>query len=116
MAEQKKNKAQDKAPQENQGVEVSQAQINQWKEQHGDVWLIETEDGKKCYLKKPDRATLGAASKTAKDDPMKFNEVILQNCWLDGDKEILTNDDDFMAVSTQLDELVTFKKAEVKKL
>ena len=92
-------------------------QIKEWKEKHLDVYQIEIpEDNKVCYLRKPTRTELSYGSKVGAQDPMKFNEHILNVCWLGGDEEIKTNDSLFLAVSTQLEEVLAFKKAELKKL
>ena len=47
---------------------------------------------------------------------MKFNEVILNECWLDGDEEIRTNDTLFLSVSGKIAELIEVKEAELEKL
>ena len=79
--------------------EIDSKQIDAWKKAHGDVFKVEV-DGKVCYLKKPDRKVLGAASVLGKNDPMKYNEVLLENCWLDGDEEIKKDDSLFLGVSS----------------
>lgn len=94
---------------------VTPEQIAQWKVQHGDVYHIVVED-KECYLKAPDRKTLGYASSVGTSNAMKFNELILENCWLAGDEEIKTIDAYFLGASTQLDKVCEFKKAELVKL
>ena len=92
-------------------------QIKEWKEKHLDVFQIEIpEDNKVCYLRKPTRTELSYGSQLGAKDPMKFNEHILNVCWLGGDEEIKTNDSLFLAVSTQLEEVLAFKKAELQKL
>jgi hypothetical protein len=88
-------------------------QIAEWKAKHGEFFGIVIED-KVCYLKKPDRKALSFASQVG-SDPMKFNEVILKNCWLGGDPEILTDDSLFLAASSKLDQVIEFKKAELVK-
>lgn len=98
-----------------QKTEITQEQINAWKQKHGDVFLVEV-DGKKAYLKKPDRRVLGAAAVVGKSDPMKYNEVLLSNCWLGGDEEIKTDDALFLGVSAKLADLIEVKEAELKKL
>lgn len=92
---------------------VTQEMIEEWKKKHGDVFKITVED-KTCFLKKPERKTLGYAS-SAKD-PIKYNEIVLKGCWLAGDKEILTDDDLFFGVTKRLDELFNVKEAELEKL
>ena len=95
--------------------EITKAQINNWKKKHGDVFLISVED-KKAYIKKPTRQVLSHATAVGSNDPFKFNETILNDCWLAGDDEIKFNDDYFLAVSGQLDKVIEIKEAEIKKL
>ncbi|MCF8218704.1 MAG: hypothetical protein K9J21_06950 [Bacteroidales bacterium] len=95
--------------------EVTKQMIEDWKQTHGGVYLITTEQ-KKGYLRKPNRKDLSLASEIGEKDPMKFNEVILKNCWLAGDKEIMEDDRYFLAVSGQLDEIIETAEVEIKKL
>lgn len=89
--------------------------IADWKKKYGDIFEIGTAE-KVCYLKKPGRNELSMASVVAGEDPYKWNEVILENCWLGGDEEIKSNDDLFLAVSRQLQELVKVQQSYIKKL
>ena len=90
---------------------LTKEQVETLKKKHGEVFEIEVED-KVCYLKKPTRKVLSLAA----TDPMKYNEVILANCWVDGDEEIKTDDAYFLGVSGVLAELIEVKKASLKKL
>jgi len=90
-------------------------QIQTWKNLHGDVFVIEVE-GRVGYLKRPDRSTMSAAISIGEKDPMRFNEIMLENCWLGGDEAIKTEDRYFLAVIPQLDVLVDFGVATLKKL
>lgn len=94
---------------------ITSEQIEAWKKKHGDVFCVTVGD-KVAYLKRPDRKTLGAAAVVGKNNPMKYNEILLENCWLDGDPEIKTDDALFLGVSAKLGELVEVKEAELKKL
>ena len=96
-------------------MEVTKEQIQEWKKKHGKVFKISC-DGKSCYLKRPSRKTLGYASVAGKDDPLKFNEVILRDCWLGGDEEIRTDDVLFLSVSSQLANIIETKEAELEEL
>lgn len=97
-----------------------------WKKLYGDVFEIkvgtkkedteELEDIKVAYLKRPSRKALGAAAVLGKNDPMKYNEVLLNNCWIEGDEEIKTDDALFLGASAQLAELIEIKEASLKKL
>ena len=95
--------------------EITTEQIAAWKKKYGAVYEIAV-DGKKCYLRKPDRKTLSYASAVGTNDPLKFSEIMLNGCWLGGDEEIKTNDDLFLSVSGKLGELIETKEAELKKL
>lgn len=90
-------------------------QIQSWKGQYGEIFSIVVED-KVGYLRKVDRKTLSFASTVGTKDPLKFNEIILANCWLGGDEELKTNDDYFLAVSGTLSQLIIVKEAELVKL
>lgn len=95
--------------------EVSEEQIASWKNQYGDIWAVEAGDGI-CYLKAPTRVVIGAASKFAQTDPLKFNETILNNCWLGGDESIKTDTGKFLAASSVLREMLEVPHASIKKL
>ncbi|MCQ2299755.1 MAG: hypothetical protein MJZ81_06495 [Bacteroidales bacterium] len=97
------------------GQKATAEQIAEWKEKYRDIYEI-TVDGRVCYLRKPTRRELSYASMAGKSDPMKFNEVILAQCWLDGDDEIKTDDALFLGVSAQVAQIVEVKEAELKKL
>ena len=105
----------DKMNMETKVEKTIEQKICEWKAKHGDVFQVEV-DGRVAYLKRPDRKVLGAAAVTGKSDPMKYNEVILNNCWLEGDEEIRTNDSMFLGVSAQLAEIIEIKEATLKKL
>ena len=95
--------------------EITQEQIDAWKKQHGDIYAIKV-DGKTAYLKKADRKTLSFASVAGQKDPMKFNEIILENCFIGGDEEIKKDDSLFLAASAKIVELIEVKEAELVKL
>lgn len=95
--------------------QATREQINEWKSKHGDVFHLVVED-KACYLRKPDRKVLSYAASAGKSDPMKLNETILRNCWLDGDMEIQKEDAYFLGASATLDKMVEVKEAELEKL
>ncbi|MCK8143209.1 hypothetical protein MW871_15065 [Flavobacterium sp. I-SCBP12n] len=95
--------------------QASLEEIDAWKAKHGEIFAIVVED-KIGYLRKVDRKTLSFASTVGTKDPMKFNEIILTNCWLGGDEELKNNDDYFLAVSGTLSQLIVVKEAELVKL
>ncbi len=96
-------------------MEVAQFQIDAWKKQYGEVYKITVED-KCCFLKTPSRQALGYASVAGRENPLKFNEVILNDAWLDGDKEIKEVDSYFFAACQKIDQLIEVKNSELEKL
>ncbi|MDY3512960.1 hypothetical protein JSO59_001320 [Riemerella anatipestifer] len=95
--------------------EVTQEQINEWKQKHGEIFKITVED-KVCYLKSPDRKIMGLATSMGANEPIKFNEMVLNQCWLGGDEEIKTNDAYFFGASAQLGGIIEVKTATLEKL
>lgn len=92
---------------------ITPEQIEAWKKKWGDVFCVTVGD-KVAYLKRPSRQALSAAAVVGKNDPMKYNEILLGNCWLAGDEEIKSDDSLFLGVSAKLGELVEIKEAELK--
>lgn len=92
-------------------------QIAKWKTDYKDIYSV-TVDGHISYLKKPDRHILGFA--TAGSDGgkqgIKFNEILLKNCFLGGSESIKIDDSLFLAVSAKLSDLLEVKEAELEKL
>jgi hypothetical protein len=67
------------------------------------------------FIKKPSRATMGAAMSVIAKNPLKANEIVLQSSWLEGDKRILEDDDLFMAAGALLGDIIQVRTGEVKK-
>jgi len=95
--------------------EATPEQIEAWKRQFGIVKEVEV-DGHVCYLRMPDRKILGMASALGGNDPIKFNELLLNNCWLGGSEVIKSDDQLFLSIGPALAELLTFKQAKIKNL
>lgn len=94
-------------------MEFNKEQIDAWKKQHGDIYLITVED-KSCVLRKPTRQELSFVSGIT--DPMQFTETLLKQLWLGGDEDMQERDEYFLAISSKLDTVLKLKEAEVKKL
>lgn len=96
-------------------MDITQKQIKEWKEKFTDIFEIEVE-GKKGYLRSPDRKILSLATVEAGQDPFKFNEIILKNCWLGGDEDIINIEKYSLAAGSKLDKIIEIKEASIKKL
>ena len=94
---------------------LSKEQIEALKKKHGEIFKVEVDD-KVCDLKRPTRKALSLAASQGQRDPLKYNEVILANCWVEGDEEIKTDDAYFLGVSGVLADLIEVKEASLKKL
>lgn len=88
--------------------------IEELKIQHGEIFMISVED-KAAIFKAPNRKTLSYAN-NAKQDIVKFNETILNACYVEGDRELLDNDKYFLAAGAKAIELIEIKEAEIVKL
>lgn len=102
--------------QENELIgQATPEQIAEWKQKYGKVSAIIV-DGHIGYFKKPDRKTLGYASSVGTKDPIKFNEVLMNNCHIGGSEAIKKDDDLFLGASSKLAELIQIKEAELVNL
>ena len=96
-------------------LQLTPEAIAELKKKHGDIYKISVDD-KSCILRKPNRKELSYASVAGKNDPLKFNEVILNSCWLAGDDELKTDDYLFLSASAKIAEIIEIKEAELEKL
>lgn len=99
-----------------QNADALQNQINAWKAEHGEIYYFKVGDNKECYLKKPSRQTLSYAAVAAQTDPLQYNEVILNDCWLAGDEDIKSDTGLFLSISQHLPSLVQMVTVEMVKL
>lgn len=94
---------------------LTDAEIKALKAKHGPIFRITVGD-KSCILKRPDRKSISYASSIGSKDPLKFNEVILTECWIVGDEEIKKDDMLFMSACAKIGELIEIKEATLEKL
>lgn len=94
-------------------MKYTEEQVAEWKKKHGTVYEISV-DGKSCIIRKPNRKDLSYVSVVK--DPIKMQETLLKQLWVDGDEEIKTDDELFFAACNQLEEVLQLKQADIKKL
>lgn len=68
-----------------------------------------------AYLKYPSRIDVSICMTLKNTDPLKGKQIVIENSWLEGDKEILTDDQLFMSACTGLDDLLSIRQSIVKK-
>jgi hypothetical protein len=83
--------------------------------EHGQLTAIAVED-KIGLFKKPSRQVISMATALQENEPMKFMEVIADNCFVAGDRELLDDDDCFLAIMPMLNQLRELKTAQLVKL
>lgn len=66
-------------------------------------------------LRKPTRLDMKPIMNKLSNDPLGAMEVLLQNCWLGGDTEILSDDDLFLGACTSLQSMIEVRYSEIKK-
>lgn len=77
------------------------------------VFLLKVGDAK-AWLKNMDRRLVSMVA-AAGSDPVEAAELILENCWLEGDERIKTDDEYFLEAITQIQALRTSKIGSIKK-
>jgi len=82
-------------------LDVTPELIDKWKSEHGGVFKYETNDGKYAAIfRMPDRKVLGMS--TTAPDTVAGKEIIANNCFLAGDREIIENDSYFYGLCNEL--------------
>lgn len=94
---------------------VSQEQIESWKAEHVDITRVNI-GVKEAYFKAPSRKAYSYASKVASTDPLQFNEIILKDCFIGGDKELIDNERYFLTMSGHVKDLLGIMESSLEKL
>ncbi|BDD07497.1 hypothetical protein [Aureibacter tunicatorum] len=68
------------------------------------------------FLKKPSRKVLAAFLSKVGADPLGAYELLLKNCWMHGDEEILNDDELLLGACSALEPLVSFRQGVLKKI
>ena len=94
--------------------QATNEQIAAWKEKHGDILSVEA-DGHVAYFRKPTRQELGYAM-TLQSESLKMTEVMLKQCKIGGSDIFLDETDYMLGAVSVIEQLVTAKATEIKKL
>ena len=97
-------------------MKFTQEQINAYKKQHENVFLFTAEDGKSCILKAPSLTIIDACRTVAKGSATKFDEQLLKNCWVAGDKEFLEIDKYKMGVFDKISRIIVVVRGKLEEL
>jgi hypothetical protein len=94
--------------------EVSQAQIDNWKEKHGEVLTYEVGDSSVFYLHRPDRKIVKLALSKAANDPLEMARVLITNCWLSGDESLKEDTGLHFSLISELNQIIGVKTLQLK--
>lgn len=91
--------------------------LEEFKAKYKGVYLI-TVDDKAALFRKPTRQHISFATAASSQgmDAIAFTESIMKNTFLEGDREILEDDDYFLPAMPVINQMVESKQAEIKKL
>lgn len=101
-------------------MDVTQEQIERWKREHGSVFrytAVKEGCGPKVgYLKKISPQTMDAYETMLKRSKLMADDIVIENCWLGGDEEIVKNDDYRMGLRDWLGLLLVKVEGEMAEL
>jgi hypothetical protein len=110
-----------KKPAINYHGQITAEEFAKLKNEHGEIFTIEVPmndthtDVAVAYFKKVDRAIMGAAMSLWDTNPLKAKEIVLTSCFIAGNKDILEKDDLYFPATNRVDDMITFRKATLKK-
>ena len=101
-------------------MNVTKEQIDTWKRDHGSVFrYTATKEGceaKVGYFKKISPQTMDAYEAMLKRSKLMADDVVIENCWLGGDEDIVKNDDYRMGLRDWLGYLLVKVEGEMAEL
>lgn len=97
-------------------MEFTEDKIKALKAKHGKLFLYETKDGKSCLLASPTLKIIDACRTIAGGSSIRFNNAIVENCWVDGDEEIRTSDRYLLGLFDELDMIFDIVQGSLREL
>lgn len=96
---------------------ITQLQIDEWKKKY-EVVVEYTVDEKTGYFRKPTRQEVSYATVASNRmaDSVKYAEILLNSCWLGGDRDIIDKDEYFYGAVGVIETLADTKVGDIKKL
>ena len=93
--------------------ELTKEEFLELEKKYGKLFTIKGE-GKVCYLKRPGRRELKHAGSEGADD-ITYNEIIMRDCFVAGDRAFLDDDYYFLGAMGKLSEVLEYAQVELKK-
>lgn len=98
---------------------VTEEAISGWKSRYKKVIRIDVLDGEELhvgYFHRPNMAVMSAVTKLGKTDEVAAAETLAKNCWLGGDEQMMQDAILFMAMQTQLAQMISGCMSSLKNL
>jgi hypothetical protein len=100
---------------------LDEEKIKMLKHQYGKLILVELEQegeqpAEQFVFKKPNMATVSAASRFTQNDPMRATLILFNDCLVWGDKTIVDDPEKFLSVSQHMQDLLKVRVSNVKEL
>jgi hypothetical protein len=94
--------------------QLSKEEFDKLQEQYKTIVEVKTDYGV-AYFRKPSRLDLKAATDAVQQGISEYNEVLMENCCIAGDKAILEDADYYNELNQVINDLAKGKKLEVVK-
>lgn len=91
-------------------------QIEAWKREYEFVYKYTSNDGRVAYFRNPTLQILDACKTLAGGSSMKFNELLMNNCWLGGDEELRKHDKYKMGIFEWLPDIIVKVEGQLERL
>lgn len=91
-------------------------QIKAYKAKYGSLYRYTSSDGKSCLLRSPNLEILDACRTISGGSSIKFDKALVENCWVDGDKELKTLDKYQMGLFDWLGGIIEKVEGELEQL
>lgn len=96
--------------------QVTQEQIDAWKEKHGSVWRIPLETGEVCYVRSPKIKELEAVQPLLQNGKlMTYNITLFKTCFLGG-SDITKIESKLIGASAKMMDTIEVVSSELEKL
>ena len=96
-------------------AEITPKIIEDWKKQYGDVFCVEAE-GRKGYLRRPDRRIIASANVLGGVDGLKIKEILLETAGSAATVRFLTRTAISWAYSPHADAIIEIVESDLKKV
>lgn len=97
-------------------MEHLEEKIILYKQKYGRVYKYMSSDGKSCILRCPSIKDIDACRTISGGSGLMFDQALLQNCWLEGDEELRTDDKYVLGIFDWLGMLIQKVEGEMGEL